>query len=86
MTITLAGIVGYVAMIVGTCVMLPQIVKSLRTKRVEDLSLVMIWLYFFNCLLWFTYGILIRAPPVIIANGIGLVISSAQVFLRLKYR
>jgi len=86
MIITLANIVGYVAMIVGTCVMFPQIVKSLQTKRVEDLSLSMVWLYFFNCLLWFTYGILIRASPVFIANGIGIMISGAQVFLKLKYR
>lgn len=86
MAITLADIVGYAAMIVGTGVMLPQIVKSLQTKKVEDLSLGMVWLFFFNCLLWFTYGILIRASPVIIANGIGLVISVVQVFLGLKYR
>lgn len=86
MAITLVDIVGYVAVIVGTCVMLPQIVKSLQTKRVEDLSLGMVWLYFFNCLLWLTYGILIRAPPVVIANSIGLIISVAQVFVRLKYR
>ena len=86
MPITLADVVGYAAMIVGTGLMLPQIVKSLQTKRVEDLSLGMVWLYFFSCLLWFTYGILIRASPVVIANGIGLVISVVQVFLRLKYR
>ena len=86
MTITLVEVVGYTATIVGTSLMLPQIVKSLRTKRVEDVSLAMVWLYFFNCLLWFTYGILIRASPVVIANGIGLVIGGAQIFLRLKYR
>lgn len=86
MAITLADIVGYAATIVGTGVMLPQIVKSLQTKRVEDLSLGMVWLYFFNCLLWFTYGILICAFHVVIANGIGLVISVAQIFFRLKYR
>ena len=86
MTITLADVVGYAATIVGTGVMLPQIVKSLQTRRVEDLSLGMVWLYFSSCLLWFTYGILIRASPVVIANGIGLVISVVQVFLRLKYR
>ena len=86
MTVTLVNIVGYTAMIVGTGVMLPQVVKLLQTKRAKDLSLGMVWLYFFSCLLWFTYGILIRASPVVIANGIGFVISGAQVFLRLKYR
>ena len=86
MTITLVDVVGYTATIVGTGLMLPQVMKSLQTKKVGDLSLGMVWLYFFNCLLWFAYGILIRAFPVIIANGIGLVISVAQIFLKLKYR
>lgn len=86
MTPILTNVIGYTATVVGTCLMLPQIIKSWKTRSVGDLSLGMVTLYFFNCLLWLTYGILIVAVPVIIANGIGLVISIVQVGLKLKYR
>ena len=83
---TLANLVGYTAAVVGTFLMLPQVVKSWRTKRVEDLSLGMTVLYFFNCLLWLIYGLLITAFPMIVANAAALVVSIVQVVLKLKYR
>jgi MtN3 and saliva related transmembrane protein len=81
----LTNAVGYGAAVVGTFLMLPQVVKSWRTKRVEDLSLVMTILYFFNCLLWLIYGLLLTAAPMIIANSTGLVISVIQVGLKLRH-
>lgn len=78
-------IIGYLAAAVGTSLMLPQVIKSLKTKRMEDVSLVMLVLYFFNCILWLAYGALISAWPVIISNFIALIISIIQLFLKLKY-
>jgi len=82
----LTNLVGYTAAAVGTLLMLPQVVKSWRTKRVEDLSLGMTVLYFLNCLLWLLYGLLITALPMIVANATALVVSIVQVVLKLKYR
>jgi uncharacterized protein with PQ loop repeat len=36
---TLTLLIGYAAVAVGTTFMLPQILKSWKTKRVDDLSL-----------------------------------------------
>jgi MtN3 and saliva related transmembrane protein len=82
---TLANLIGYTAAVVGIFLMLPQVVKSWRTRRVEDLSLGMTILYFFNCLLWLIYGLLITAVPMIVANAAALVVSIIQVVLKLKY-
>jgi len=82
----LTNVIGYTAAVVGTLLMLPQVVKSWRTKRVEDLSLGMTVLYFLNCLLWLLYGLLITALPMIVANATALVVSIVQVVLKLKYR
>lgn len=79
-------IVGYSAAVIGTSLMLPQVIKSLRTKEVGDISFAMLVLYFLNCLLWATYGILIYAIPVIICNVIALVISVVQITLKIKYK
>lgn len=78
-------IVGYSAAVVGTSLMLPQVIKSIQTKKVEDLSYLTVILYFLNCLLWGIYGILIWALPIIICNGIALLISLFQLLLKIKY-
>ena len=82
---TLANLIGYTAAVVGIFLMLPQVVKSWRTKRVEDLSLGMTILYFLNCFLWLLYGLLISSFPMIVANSAALVISIIQVVLKVKY-
>lgn len=77
--------IGYSAAVIGTSLMLPQVIKSLRTKKVDDISFAMLVLYFLNCLLWAAYGVLIYAIPVIICNVIALVVSITQISLKIKY-
>jgi MtN3 and saliva related transmembrane protein len=78
-------IIGFLAAAVGTSLMLPQVVKTFKTKRVNDVSLVMLVFYFLNCLLWLTYGLLILAWPLIACNFIALIISIIQLVLKFKY-
>ena len=82
---TLVNVIGFTAAIVGTSLMLPQVIKSIKTRKVDDVSFLMLLLYFFNCLLWLLYGILITAWPVIVCNFIALLISILQLVLKVKY-
>lgn len=79
-------IIGYIAAVVGTGLMLPQLIKMIQTKKVADISTGMLFMYFLNCLLWLSYGILINAWPVIICNFIALIISIIQIVLKHKYQ
>ncbi len=83
--VIITEIIGFTAAIIGTSLMLPQVIKSIKTKRVDDISFGMLVLYFFNCLLWLVYGTLIIAWPVIVCNFIALIISIVQLILKLKY-
>ena len=85
MATLIAEIIGYAAALVGTSLMLPQVIKSFKTKHVGDLSFVMVILYFLNCVLWFAYGILISAMPVILCNAIAIIISIILITLKIKY-
>jgi MtN3 and saliva related transmembrane protein len=78
-------LVGYTGTVVGTLVMLPQLVKTWRTRRVHDLSFWMLALYVVNCALWLVYGLLISARPVIVCNAIAIVISIVQVWMKLSF-
>ena len=86
MTAIITDLIGYAAVLVGTSLMLPQVVKSFRTKKMADVSLGTVALYFFNCLLWLIYSWLIRAWPPVVANAIGLAISIIQIRLKILYR
>ena len=85
MTPLIAELIGYTAAVVGTALMLPQVIKSIKTKKVNDIAFGMLWLYFFNCFLWLIYGILISAMPVILCNFIALIISILQIVLKVRY-
>ncbi|MFC1616376.1 SemiSWEET family sugar transporter [Patescibacteria group bacterium] len=85
MNTIITEIIGYSAAVIGTSLMLPQVFKSLKSKSVQDLSYLMLILYFLNCLLWASYGFLIYAIPVIICNLLALAISIFQLGLKVKY-
>jgi len=83
---TSADMVGYAATVVGTSMMLPQVVRSWQTKQMADVAWGMIGLFLLNCLLWFAYGLMIAAPPMIVANGIGFLISLALLGMKIRFR
>lgn len=78
-------VVGYTGTVVGTFLMLPQVVKSFRAKKTGDVSMAMVILYVLNSIIWATYGWLISSTPLVVANSIALVISMVQFVLKLKY-
>ncbi len=77
--------IGYVATITGSFLMLPQVIRSWKTKRAADVSSGMVGMYFANSVLWLTYGFLIHDTPVALANAIALVIVSVQIGLKMRY-
>lgn len=83
---TSADIIGYAATVVGTSMMLPQLVRSWQTRQMRDVAFGMIALFLINCLLWFAYGLMIAAPPMVVANSIGFLISLALLALKIRFR
>ncbi|WBU65050.1 SemiSWEET family sugar transporter [Paracoccus aerodenitrificans] len=63
-----APYIGYAAAILGTVCWVPQLVRTLGTRMVRDISLWTTILLFVTMSLWFCYGLLLNAWPIIIAN------------------
>lgn len=82
----ITDIIGYLAAIFGTSIMLPQVLKTLKTKRVKDLSTTMLVVYIINCTLWEVYGLLIDSMPIIACNLAALTIGVFQFVLKHRYR
>lgn len=65
---------------------MPQVFKTLKTKRVDDLSISMFLLIFCAQIIWFTYGFHIHDLPVSLTNGFSLLVVTTNIILILKYR
>jgi MtN3 and saliva related transmembrane protein len=79
------NILGYTAAFFGTILMLPQAYKTYRTKHVDDISLIMLIVYILNCTLWGIYGLFLQSGPMLICNGISLVIGFLMLAMKLTY-
>jgi len=79
-------VIGYLGGIFIMISFIPQVVKSYKSKSVEDLSTLMILATLIGTIFWITYGFLLKAPPIILMNSIFGIIVLFQLFLKLKYK
>jgi len=78
-------IIGYAAGALILISLVPQIIKSWRTKSTKDISLLRYIIYTFGVVLWLSYGIILRNGPMILTNSINLCLASSILFLKIKY-
>ena len=78
-------IIGIIAAICTTSGFIPQIIRGIRTKRLDDISPVMYTLLILGLALWLSYGIYLEDKIIIVANAVALAFSVFIVFLRFKY-
>lgn len=64
---------------------IPQVIKSYRLKKVDDISIWMVIASLIGTIFWVVYGFLIEAMPVIIMNFIFGIIVIIQLILMKKY-
>jgi len=65
---------------------IPQIIKSLKTKSVKDVSIVTLLQLSLGVSLWIIYGIHLKNAIIIIANGVTLLSLVILLLLYLLYR
>jgi MtN3 and saliva related transmembrane protein len=81
----LANIVGTLAAILTTLAFLPQAWLTWKTRRAEGVSLGMYTLFTVGVTLWFVYGLLLGAWPIIIANFTTLVLALFILGMKLRF-
>ena len=77
--------VGYLAGILTTVAFIPQVIRLWRTRSARDISLGMYWAFTAGVALWLVYGLMIDALPVVITNGVTLVLAGAVLLLKLRF-
>ncbi|MDO8786097.1 MAG: SemiSWEET transporter [Syntrophales bacterium] len=82
---TIAYVIGSLAAFLSTVAMTPQVVQIHKTKNTRDLSLMTFVVLSCAIFLWFIYGLLISALPVIIGNALGFILTVYIVIMKIKH-
>jgi MtN3 and saliva related transmembrane protein len=78
-------ILGIAAGTLTTIAFIPQVVRIYKMKDAKELSLITFSLFSFGVFLWLVYGIIIQEWPVILANGITLILICMIIAMKIKY-
>ncbi len=65
---------GFLAGTLTTIAFLPQVARTWRTRRTDDISLAMLVMFSIGVGLWIIYGVLMKSLPMIMANTATLIL------------
>tara|TARA_B100000963_G_C22127998_1_gene452004 strand:+ start:182 stop:448 length:267 start_codon:yes stop_codon:yes gene_type:complete len=76
---------GYFAAILTTLAFLPQLIKTIRTKKAEDVSLITLVMFLTGVLSWIIYGYKISSTPILIANIITFILNLLILIFKINF-
>lgn len=76
---------GIIAGICTSTSLVPQVVKTVKEKKAEHVSLIMLLVLGAGVALWIVYGIKRNDFPIIVTNAFSLLVNITMVILRIKY-
>ena len=76
---------GYFAAILTTLAFLPQLIKTLKTKKAEDVSLITLIMFLTGVLSWIVYGYKIASIPILLANLITFVLNLLILIFKITF-
>lgn len=82
----LTEIIGFIAAIFTTLAYVPQFMKVWKSRSAKDVSTRMYLMMCTGVLLWLVFGIRLRSLPIILANGVTLVLTLAILVLKLRHK
>jgi MtN3 and saliva related transmembrane protein len=83
--IEVSDILGYAAATLTTASFVPQAWRTFRSKDVSGISLRMYSIFTLGVAVWLAYGIVLGETPMMIANGLTLVLACAVLAMKLRY-
>lgn len=78
-------VIGLAAGTITSIAAIPQVIKTLKSRHVRDISIWQPLLLTIGVALWMIYGILIRDLPLIIANMTPLVCNALLTGMKIRY-
>jgi MtN3 and saliva related transmembrane protein len=79
-------IIGIIAGVFTAISLLPQLIKMIKNKKAEDISIIYLLTLFCGLSLWVWYGFLREDLPIILTNLTSAALNLVTLFLGLKYK
>jgi len=79
-------VIGIIASILAAVSMLPQLIKLIKEKDAENVSVLMLSVLLAGLAFWAYYGILVKDPIIIISNSFSVCLNLAVLFFTLRYK
>ena len=76
---------GYFAAILTTLAFLPQLIKTLKTRKAEDVSLITLIMFLTGVLSWIIYGYRISSIPILFANIITFILNMLILIFKITF-
>tara|TARA_B100000575_G_C22602638_1_gene376620 strand:- start:170 stop:436 length:267 start_codon:yes stop_codon:yes gene_type:complete len=76
---------GYFAAILTTLAFLPQLIKTLKTKKAEDVSLITLIMFLTGVLSWIIYGYRIASTPILVANIVTFILNLLILIFKISF-
>lgn len=80
------NILGIIAGVLTSISMIPQLIKVIREKNVEDISLVMLLVLISGLSLWVWYGFKKDELPIILSNAFAVLVNISLLVCYMFYR
>ncbi|MBA2250487.1 MAG: SemiSWEET transporter [Chitinophagaceae bacterium] len=79
-------VIGIVAGILTATSLLPQMIKTFREKKANDISLVMLLVLLGGIGCWIYYGFLRKDLPIIFTNSFSFILNIIMIVMQAKYK
>lgn len=79
-------VLGLVAGGITSVAMMPQLIKVIKEKNAEDISVVMLLVLITGLSLWIWYGILQNELPIILSNSFSVLVNITLLICCMMYK
>ncbi|HLR91061.1 MAG TPA: SemiSWEET transporter [Balneolaceae bacterium] len=79
-------LIGLLAGFCTTISFLPQAAKTWRSKSAKDISLGMYSIMCAGVVLWLIYGFLMKDLPILLTNGVTLILACSILYFKLSFK
>lgn len=78
-------LIGYIGAGLIAVSLIPQVLRSWKTKSTKDISMQWTLIYLSGLLIWIYYGFGISSMPLILMTSVEAALTASLLYLKLKY-
>ena len=82
----LSTCIGIAASVMTSGALVPQLIKLIREKKAEDVSVLMLVVLLIGLALWIYYGILQKDLIIILSNGFAALINMCTFIMTIRFK